>query len=131
MSIEANDRFMAGLQARRDVLGAEHVDASLARVSEFSRPIQELVTEYCWGEIWTRDGVDRRTRSLINIGILTAMNRMHELRVHIRGAINNGVTPDEIQEVLLQAAIYCGMPAGLESFRVAEQVLAELAGEDA
>jgi 4-carboxymuconolactone decarboxylase len=123
---QADGRFGRGLQARREVLGTEHVDRSLERVTEFSRPVQELVTEYCWGEIWTRPGLDRKTRSLLNIAMLTALNRMHELAVHVRGALTNGATEEEIQEALLQTAIYCGVPASLESFRVAEQVLREV-----
>jgi 4-carboxymuconolactone decarboxylase len=122
-------RFAAGLEARKAVLGAEHVERSLAAVSEFSRPAQELVTEYCWGEVWTREGLERRTRSLLNLGMLTALGRMHELGVHVRGAVRNGCTQTEIQETLLQTAIYCGVPAALESFRVAERVLTELAAE--
>ncbi|HEY6758788.1 MAG TPA: carboxymuconolactone decarboxylase family protein [Baekduia sp.] len=118
-------RLEAGLGVRREVLGAEHVDRSLERASAFARPMQDLVTEYCWGEVWTRPGLDRRTRSLLNLAMLTAANRSHELAVHVRGAITNGVTPAEIQETLLQAAVYCGMPAGLEAFRVAERVLDE------
>ena len=123
--------FDAGMAVRREVLGDAHVDRSLAGVSEFARPIQELVTEYCWGEIWSRDGLPRATRSLINIAMLTALNRGHELGVHVRGAINNGVTEQEIQEVLLQTAIYVGVPASLESFRIAERVLTEMRAADA
>ena len=118
-----SDRFEEGLAVRRAVLGAEHVDRSLAQASNFSRPMQELVTEFCWGEIWTREGLDRRTRSLVNLGMLTAMGKSHELGAHVRGALTNGCTETEIQEVLLQAAVYCGMPAGLEAFRVAEQAI--------
>lgn len=120
------ETFERGLQMRRDVLGSEHVDRSLAKVTEFSRPIQELVTEYCWGGIWTSEALDLKTRSLLNLGILTALNRLHEFGVHVRGAVNNGATIEEIQGVLLQAAIYIGVPAALESFRVAESVLGEL-----
>jgi 4-carboxymuconolactone decarboxylase len=119
------ESFQEGLQNRREVLGAEHVDRSLAQVSEFSRPIQEFVTEYCWGMIWGREGLSRQTRSLLNIVMLTALNRSHELGVHVRGALNNGVTPEEIQEALLQAAVYVGVPAALESFRIAEAVMKE------
>jgi 4-carboxymuconolactone decarboxylase len=118
--------FEAGQQKRREVLGDAHVDRSLANATEFSRPIQELVTQYCWGEIWTRDGLAARDRSLVNLAMLTALNRNHELSVHVKGAINNGVTPQEIQEVLMQAAIYAGVPAALESFRVAESTLKDL-----
>lgn len=119
-------RYQQGLARRREVLGEQHVERSLAAVTEFSRPIQELVTEYCWGEIWTRPELDGRTRSLLNIAMLTALNRMHELAVHVRGAVTNGCTREEIREALLQTAIYCGVPAALESFRVAEKVLAEI-----
>jgi len=123
--------YEAGLRVRREVLGTAHVDRSLGQVTEFSRPVQEFVTEYCWGAVWNRDGLDRRTRSLLNIVMLTALNRMHELGVHVRGAIRNGVTIEEIQEALLQAAVYVGVPASLESFRVAEAKLEEMkaAGE--
>jgi 4-carboxymuconolactone decarboxylase len=120
-------RLEQGLEVRREVLGAEHVERSMAEASDFGRPIQDLVTEYCWGAVWARPGLDRRTRSLINLGMLTALNRRHELRVHVRGAINNGVTRDEILETLLQAAIYCGVPAGMDAFRAAEEVLGEMA----
>jgi 4-carboxymuconolactone decarboxylase len=123
---QADGRFERGLQARREVLGTDHVDRSLEQVTDFSRPVQELVTEYCWGEIWTRPGLDRKTRSLLNLGMLTALNRMHELAVHVRGALTNGATEEEIQETLLQTAVYCGAPAALESFRVAEQVIKEV-----
>jgi 4-carboxymuconolactone decarboxylase len=112
------------------VLGSEHVDRSLANATDFARPVQELVTEYCWGVVWNRDGLDRRTRSLLNLAMLTALNRSQELAVHVRGAITNGVTVTEIQETLLQCAIYVGVPAALESFRVAERVLSELAHDD-
>lgn len=128
MTTESTHRetFERGMQVRREVLGDAHVDRSLAQVSDFSRPIQELVTEYCWGEVWDRDGLPRATRSLINIAMLTALNRSHELAVHVRGAIGNGATEQEIQEVLLQTAIYVGVPAALESFRVAERVITDL-----
>lgn len=118
--------FEAGQRKRREVLGDAHVDRSLANSSEFARPIQELVTQYCWGEIWTRDGLAPRERSLINLAMLTALNRGHELSVHVRGAVNNGVTPAEIQEVFLQTAIYVGVPAALESFRIAEKTLTDM-----
>lgn len=123
--------YEAGLRVRREVLGEAHVDRSLAQVSEFSRPIQEFVTEYCWGAVWTRDGLERKTRSLLNIVMLTALNRSHELAVHVRGAITNGATVAEIQEALLQTAVYVGVPAALESFRVAEGVLKEFKPDDA
>lgn len=118
-----------GVQVRKDVLGDAHVERSLAEVSEFSRPVQEFVTRFCWGEVWSRPGLERRTRSLLNLVMLTALNRMHELAVHVRGAVTNGCTEQEIQEALLQAAVYCGAPAALDSFRVAERVLDELRDE--
>ncbi|MEV1066255.1 4-carboxymuconolactone decarboxylase [Streptomyces sp. NPDC050263] len=123
------DTYEAGLAIRKAVLGAEHVERSLARVTEFSRPMQELVTEYCWGAVWSRPGLERRTRSLVNLAMLTALGRNHELSVHVKGALTNGVTTEEIQEVLLQTAIYVGVPAALESFRVAEQVIGEVNGD--
>jgi 4-carboxymuconolactone decarboxylase len=123
MTVDGNDRYEAGLGVRRAVLGDAHVDRSLSQVSDFAAPAQKLVTEYCWGEVWTRPGLDRATRSLLNIVMLTALNRMHELEVHVRGAINNGCTHDEIMEALLQTMVYCGAPAALESFRVADRVL--------
>lgn len=125
MTTLSGDRFEAGLGMRKQVLGAEHVERSLAQVSEFSRPVQELVTEYCWGEVWTRVGLELKIRSLLNLSMLTALGRSHELAVHVRGALTNGATVAEIQETLLQAAIYAGVPAALEAFRVAEGVLRE------
>jgi 4-carboxymuconolactone decarboxylase len=118
--------FEKGLKVRREVLGAEYVDTSLKNADDFNRPMQEFVTEYCWGEIWNRPGLDRRTRSFINLAMLTALNRPHELRVHVRGALNNGLSKDEIREVLMQTAIYCGVPASIDSVRVAREVFAEL-----
>jgi 4-carboxymuconolactone decarboxylase len=115
--------YDTGLQIRKDVLGAEHVERSLANADGFSRPMQEFVTEWCWGAIWSRPGIDRKTRSLLNIGMLTALNRNHELGVHVRGAITNGCTPEEIREVLMQASVYCGAPAALEAFRTASAAL--------
>jgi len=125
------ETYDAGLAMRRQVLGAEHVDRSLGNVTEFGRPIQELVTEYCWGEIWTDDTLPPRTRSLLNLAMLTALNRSHELGVHVRGAIRNGVTESEIQATLMQTAIYVGVPAALESFRVAEKVVKEMRAAEA
>jgi 4-carboxymuconolactone decarboxylase len=120
------ETYEDGLRIRREVLGADYVDRSLANANEFSRPIQELVTEYCWGVVWSRDGLERKTRSLINIAMLTALNRGHELGSHVRGALNNGATVEEIQEVLLQTAIYVGVPASLESFRIADAIIRDL-----
>jgi 4-carboxymuconolactone decarboxylase len=118
------ERFERGRRTRGEVLGEAHVARALTDASDFSRPMQELVTEYCWGAVWSRPGLGRRERSLINLGMLTALNRSHELAVHVRGAIRNGCTPVEIQETLLQTAIYCGVPAAMEAFRVAEEAIA-------
>ena len=125
MTIEDPTRLDRGMEVRREVLGAEHVDRSYAQVSDFSRPVQEWVTEACWAAVWSRPGLDRRTRSLLNLVMLTALSQSHELAVHVRGALRNGCTATEIQEALLHAAPYCGAPAVLESFRVAERVLTE------
>lgn len=116
-------QFSKGLEVRRSVLGATYVDKSVQSVDPFMIPLQKLVTEYCWGEIWTRPGLARRDRSMINMAMLAALNRPHELRLHVLGALNNGVTKDEVQEVLLQVAIYCGVPAALDSFKVAREVI--------
>ena len=126
-----SERLEEGLAVRRAVLGAEHVDRSLEQASDFMRPMQELVTEYCWGAVWTREGLDRRTRSLLNLGMLTALGKSQELGAHVRGALTNGCTESEIQEALLQAAVYCGVPAGLEAFRIAERALSRMYVSDA
>src|ERR1700748_2596392 len=118
-------RLNEGLKIRGEVLGEDHVRRSMERATAFARPLQDLVSEYCWGEIWGRPGLDRKTRSLLNLAMLTALNRREELEVHLRGALNNGADASEIQEVLLQAAIYCGLPAALDAFRSADKVLAE------
>lgn len=117
--------FDQGLQTRREVLGDEYVDAALRSADDFGRPMQELVTQYCWGDVWNRPGLDRRSRSLLNLGMLTALNRPHELALHVRGALNNGLTKDEIREALLQAAVYCGLPAAIDAMRVAKAVFQE------
>lgn len=116
-------QFAKGLEVRRSVLGSTYVDKSVQNVDPFMVPLQKLVTEYCWGEIWTRPGLDRRTRSLINLAMLSALNRPNELRLHTLGALNNGVTKEEIQEILLQVAIYCGVPAALDSSKAAKEVI--------
>lgn len=122
--------FNAGLKTRYEVAGKEYVDKSLLNgSSEFARPMQELVTEACWGSVWQRTGIERKTRSLLNIAMLCALNRGPELAVHVRGALRNGASEVEIREVLLQVAIYCGMPAGLEGFKIAERVILEVKGE--
>ena len=120
--------FEQGLKTRREVLGAEYVDAAIAGADDFNRPLQEYVTQYCWGDIWNRPGLDRRTRSLLNLAMLTALNRPHELELHIRGALRNGVTREEIREVFLQAGMYCGVPAAVDSFRTARRVFQEVDG---
>jgi 4-carboxymuconolactone decarboxylase len=122
---ERDELFDAGLAIRREVLGAAYVDRALAEADTFSAPFQQITTSWVWGHIWTRPGLDRKSRSLINLGMLTALNRPEELRLHVRGALNNGVTPAEIQEALLQTAVYCGIPACFAALRVAREVLAE------
>ena len=114
-----------GLKVRREVLGAEYVDQQIAAADDFNRPLQNLVTEYCWGAIWNRPGLDRRTRSMLNLAMLSALNRHHEFKAHVKGAVKNGVTKQEITEVLLQVAIYCGVPAGVEHFRLAREAFKE------
>lgn len=125
-----NERYDEGMRNRRKVMGDEFVDRALAHADDFNTPLQELVTEYCWSAIWGRPGLEHKTRSLLNLAMLTALNRPHELRGHLVGALRNGCTPDEIREVLLQAAVYAGVPAGVDAFRIAREVLAE-AGADA
>jgi 4-carboxymuconolactone decarboxylase len=120
------EMFEKGLKIRREVLGADFVDKAIASADDFNRPLQEIVTQYCWGEIWGRPGLDRKTRSIINLAMLSALNRPHEIKMHVKGALNNGLTKDEIKEVFLQVAIYCGVPAGVDSFRVAKEVFTEL-----
>lgn len=120
------ETFDKGLKIRKSVLGAEFVDKAFASADDFNRPLQELVTQYCWGEIWGRPGLDKKTRSLLNLAMISALNRPHEVRAHVKGALTNGVTKDEIREVFLQVAIYCGVPAGVDSFRIAREVFAEL-----
>jgi 4-carboxymuconolactone decarboxylase len=129
--VEAHKKiFDEGIKVRYEVAGKEYVDRSLANgSSDFARPMQELVTEACWGSIWTRPGLEKKYRSLLNIAMLCALNRETELAVHVRGAINNGASEVEIRETLLQAAIYCGMPAGIGGFKVAEKVINDMKNE--
>jgi len=115
-----------GMVVRRAVLGAEYVDKSVRTADDFTKPMQDLVTEYCWGAVWTRPELDRRTRSFLNLAMLTALNRPHEIKLHVLGALNNGLTRVEIREVFLQSAIYCGVPAALDAMRVAKEVFAEV-----
>lgn len=120
------EAFDKGLQTRREVLGADYVDNAIKNADDFNMPMQDLVTEYCWNEIWNRPGLDRKTRSIINLAMLTALNRPHELKLHLRGAINNGLTKEEIREVFMQTAIYCGVPAAIDSFRNAKEMFKEM-----
>ncbi len=120
------EMYEKGLKIRREVLGAEYVDNAISTADDFNRPLQELVTEYCWGEIWGRPGLDRKTRSMLNLAMISALNRPHEVKAHVKGAINNGLTKTDIQEVLLQVAIYCGVPAAVDSFRLAREVFKEM-----
>lgn len=119
------DAFDAGMVVRREVLGDEYVANNMNNATDFTMPMQDLTTRYCWGEIWGRPGLSRPIRSLINIAMISALNRPHELRAHIRGALRNGCTSTDIQEVLLQVAVYCGIPAGMDGFRIAQEVLNE------
>jgi 4-carboxymuconolactone decarboxylase len=121
-----DERHAAGLSTRRAVLGAGYVDKAVASIDDFNREFQELLNTYCWNDIWNRPGLQRPTRSLLNLAMLTALGKAPELKLHIRGALNNGVTKDEIKEVFLQAAIYCGVPAAVEAFRCAREVFAEV-----
>lgn len=114
-----------GLRVRREVLGDKYVDQAIKNTTEFNSAMQELVNEYCWGAVWGREGLSRKERSLVNLGMLTALGRMPEVETHVRGALNNGVTKEQISEVLLQTAIYCGVPAAIDSYRAAAKVLAE------
>lgn len=117
--------YERGLAVRKAVVGAGYVEKALAEKDDFSGPLQDLVTEYCWGAVWTREGLPRRTRSLLNLVMLTVLNRPHELKLHIRGALNNGCTKEEIREAFLQAGIYAGVPAAVDAFRAAKDVFAE------
>lgn len=119
------ENFAKGLAIRSEVLGEEYVARSLDQADDFTRPMQELSTNYCWGEIWSREGLSRRDRSLLNIGMISALNRPHELRLHVKAALSNGVTREEIREALLQVAVYCGIPAGMDSTRIAREAIAE------
>ncbi|MBX9457668.1 MAG: carboxymuconolactone decarboxylase family protein [Rhizobium sp.] len=120
------DLFERGLELRRQVLGAEYVDRSINAANEFTMAFQHITTEWCWGYAWGRDTLDLKTRSMLNLAMLTALNRAAEIRLHVRGAINNGVTAEEIREVLLHATVYCGIPAGLDAFKAANEVLLEM-----
>lgn len=121
--------FDTGLEIRTEVLGKTHVENAMRTADDFNRPFQELVTEYCWGAVWGREDLPRKTRSLLNLAMLGALNRPHELKMHVAGALRNGVSKDEMREVFMQLAIYAGVPAAVEAFRVARQVFAEEEGK--
>jgi 4-carboxymuconolactone decarboxylase len=123
--MDERERFEMGIKIRREVLGDAHVDAAIAKRNAFSEEFQNLITRYAWGEIWTRPGLPRQTRSLITVAMLVALNREEELRLHLRAALRNGVTQEEIRETLLQSAIYCGVPAANSAFRVAQEIFSE------
>ncbi|WP_174284783.1 carboxymuconolactone decarboxylase family protein [Sphingomonas bacterium] len=123
---ERSDRFDRGLETRRAVLGDAYVDKALDAADDFSWPMQQLTTEYCWDAIWNRPGLDRRSRSILNLGMIAALNRPHELKAHVRGALTNGLSREEIREILLQIAVYVGIPAGVDSFRLAREAFAEI-----
>jgi 4-carboxymuconolactone decarboxylase len=123
------ERFEKGLQIRREVLGVKHVERSIAAADDVSAPLQKLITEWCWGEIWSRPNLERRMRSVLNLGMTMALNRQAEFKLHLRGGLNNGLTKDEIIEIILQGAIYCGAPASLEAMKSAQAVFAELEEE--
>ena len=118
-----NDLFDRGLEVRRAVLGKDYVDSSLAKADDFMMAFQRITTEMCWGYAWTRSGLDRRTRSIVNLAMLTALGKPAELKLHVKGALTNGVSVDEIKEILLHATVYCGIPAGLEAFKAAHETL--------
>ena len=121
---QLDERFKDGLKTRREVLGAKYVDQAMAGVDEFSKEFVDLLNTYCWNDVWNRPGLPRKTRSLLNLAMLTALGKEHELKLHIRGALNNGVTKDEIKEVFMQAACYAGVPSAVAAFRCAREVFA-------
>lgn len=121
-----SERFERGLKTRREVLGAEYVDRSLEQADEFSWAMQELTTEWCWDGTWNRPGLDRRSRSVLNLGMIAALGRSHEFKIHVRGALNNGLTKDELKEIFVQVGTYCGVPAAMECFRLAKEVFKEM-----
>lgn len=124
MPVLSNDpETQAGLKTRRQVLGDAYVDASLNKVTSFTAPLQELVTKHAWGNTWQRPGLDLKTRSIVTVAMLVGLGKMHELKIHVRGALNNGVTPEELQEIFLHASVYCGFPAALDAFRTAAEVI--------
>jgi len=129
-NVTLGNLFDDGLKTRRDVLGAAYIDKSMQTTNEFMMAFQHITTEWCWGYAWNRPGLDRKTRSMLNLAMLTALNRAPEIKLHTRGAITNGVSVDEIKEVLLHATVYCGIPAGLDAFKSANEVLKEMGKVD-
>ena len=125
-NLTSDELFEQGLALRRKVLGAEYVDRSISSANDFMMTFQHITTEWCWGYAWSREGLEPKTRSMLNLAMLTALNRTAEIKLHVRGAINNGLTPDEIKEILLHATIYCGIPAGLDAFKAANEVMVEM-----
>jgi 4-carboxymuconolactone decarboxylase len=125
----SDDAYEAGMKVRREVLGDAHVDRTIASTTDFTAPFQDLITRYAWGAVWAREGLDRRTRSCITLAVLTALGREHEIEMHVRAALTNGLTPDEISEVLLHTAVYAGVPAANAAYAIAQRVLAEEAPE--
>src|SRR6201986_4157751 len=125
-SRQRSEKFERGLKTRRAVVGDAYVDKSIASADDFTWPMQVLVTENCWNDIWNRPELDRRSRSILNLGMIAALNRPHELKLHVRGALNNGLTRDELKEIFLQIGTYCGVPAAMDSFRVAKEVFKEM-----
>ncbi|CAM2772521.1 4-carboxymuconolactone decarboxylase [Mycobacterium intermedium] len=121
-----SETYQRGRQIRSEVLGKDYVDKAIAEADEFTAPLQDLITEYCWGAVWGRDGLTRKTRSMLNLAMTSVLNRPHELRTHLRAAVTNGVTREEIREIFLQVAIYAGVPAAVDSFRTAGEFFAEL-----
>lgn len=122
---ERSKTYQSGLATRKKVLGEDHVNRSMSNVNEFTEPLQDFLVEHAWGAVWTREGLSHKERSMINLAMLTALNRPHELKLHLKGALNNGLTKEQIREVLLQTAVYCGAPAAIDAFRTAGQVFAE------
>ena len=123
MQLPQDPQLQAGLATRRAVLGHDYVQAALDKATPFNQPLQELVTRYAWGNTWQREGIDLRTRSIVTVSMLVALGKMHELKIHVRGALNNGVTPAELQEIFMHASVYCGFPAAVEAFRTASEVI--------
>jgi 4-carboxymuconolactone decarboxylase len=120
---DENEQFHKGLKIRREVLGAEYVDGSIERADDFMMAFQRITTEWCWGYAWSRPGLDKKTRSMLNLAMLTAMSKPHELKLHVKGALTNGVSVEEIKEIILHATVYAGIPAGLDAFKAAHEVL--------